>query len=517
MTVRRAGPREWAGLTVLAMPVLLIGLDASVLYLALPHLGADLAPSSSQLLWILDIYSFMVVGFLLTMGNVGDRIGRRRLLVFGAFAFGAASVLAAYAPDPGVLVVARSLLGIAAAMMMPSTLSLLSNMFHDARQRAFAIGVWMAAFSGGTIVGPIVGGVLLEWFWWGSVFLLGVPVMVVLLAAAPLLPEYRAGGVGRIDLISVALFLGAVLPVVYGLKELAKDGWEPVPPAAIAAGVAVGFVFARRQRRLADPLLDLSLFAGRAFSAALVVLLLGLVVMAGVYLFVTQYLQLVQGLSPLRAGLLLVPAAAGELVMTMLAPVIARRVRPAYLVAAGLLISAAGLVVLAQTGATTGAARLVTGMVLMLLGTAPMLALSTVLVVGSAPPEKAGTAAAMPETGGELGVAVGVATMGSLGTLVYRSEMAGTSPEGVPAEASAAARDSLPGAVAAAGELPAGLGAALLEPARVAFTSGLSVVAATSAGLMVGIAALTLTLLRHVRPIGESEQPAEDADQVKGR
>ena len=270
----RAGRRQWIGLGVLALPTLLLALDMSVLYLALPHLAADLAPSSTQLLWIMDIYGFMIAGFLVTMGTLGDRIGRRRLLLIGAAAFGAASVFAAYSSSAEMLIAARTLLGVAGATLMPSTLALISNMFKDPKQRAVAIAVWMSCFMGGTAIGPVVGGVMLQVFWWGSVFLIGVPVMVVLLVASPLLlPEYRDRSAGRLDLASVALSLATILPIIYGLKELAKDGLAVGPLAAIAAGAVVGVVFLRRQRRLDDPMLDLTLFQNRSFSAGLGVML----------------------------------------------------------------------------------------------------------------------------------------------------------------------------------------------------------------------------------------------------
>ncbi len=215
-----AGRREWIGLAVLALPTLLASLDMSVLFLALPHLSADLGANSSQQLWILDIYGFMLAGFLVTMGTLGDRIGRRRLLMFGATAFGLASIVAAWSTSAEMLILARAALGIAGATLMPSTLALIRNMFHDARQRGVAIAVWMSCFMVGTAIGPLIGGVMLSMFWWGSVFLLAVPVMVILLVAAPtLLPEYRDAAAGRVDLTSVVLSLAAILPVIYGLKE----------------------------------------------------------------------------------------------------------------------------------------------------------------------------------------------------------------------------------------------------------------------------------------------------------
>jgi len=495
---------------VLALPTLLVSIDVFVMLLALPQLSAELGAGSTQQLWIMDMYGFMVAGFLVTMGTLGDRIGRRRLLLAGATAFGAASVAAAYATSAEQLIAARALLGVAGATLMPSTLSLVSNMFQDARQRSLAIGVWMACFMGGAAIGPVVGGVLLESFWWGSVFLLGVPAMALLLVAGPvLLPEYRDPRAGRLDLASVALSLAAILPVIYGLKELARSGWGAPPLAAIAAGAAVGLAFVRRQRALADPLLDLRLFADRSFSTALGGMLFGTMLMGAIMVFITRYLQLVQGLSPLRAGLWMLPAAAAATTSFLLSPLVARRVRPALLIGGGLTVSAVGLLAIALADATSGLAALVAGFAVINLGAGPQVTLGTNLVVGAAPPEKAGSAAAINETSGELGFALGIAALGSIGTAVYRAQLADAMPAGVPAEAAEGARETLAGAAAAAGALPAELGVALLDAAREAFTSGMHVVAAVSAVLLVGVAVLVATLLRHVRPIGEAgpDQP----------
>ncbi|HEV3496210.1 MAG TPA: MFS transporter, partial [Actinomycetes bacterium] len=296
--VPSAGRREWAGLAVIALPCMLYAMDLTVLNLALPQLSADLRPSSTQLLWIVDIYGFLAAGMLVTMGTLGDRIGRRRLLLAGAAAFGAVSVLAAFSPTAGWLIASRALLGVAGATLGPSTLSLIRGMFADPGQRALAVGVWIASFSAGGAVGPLLGGLLLESFWWGSVFLIAVPPMILLLALGPvLLPEFRDPEAGRLDLVSAGLSLTAVLAVIYGLKELAQEGPGWAPPLAVVAGLAVGRVFWRRQRRLADPLIDLRLFANRAFSAALAANTLDFFVSFGALLFVAQYLQLVLGLS----------------------------------------------------------------------------------------------------------------------------------------------------------------------------------------------------------------------------
>ncbi|MFB9853824.1 MFS transporter [Micromonospora andamanensis] len=502
---RRAGLREWIGLAVLALPTILLSLDATVLYLATPHLGADLRPDSNQLLWIVDVYGFMIAGFLLTMGSLGDRIGRRKLLMIGAIAFGAASVMAAYAPTPEALIAARALLGIAGATLMPSTLALISNMFRDSQQRAMAIGLWVACFSVGIAVGPIAGGLLLEAFWWGSVFLLGVPVMVVLLVAAPvLLPEYRNPQAGRLDVVSVLLSLGAVLPVVYAVKEFAKSGFELLPVVALTVGVVVGIVFGRRQNRLADPLLDLRLFRERSFNAALAILLLGLGVMGGVYLYVTQYLQLVEGLSPMMSGLWLLPAALALIVASWATPLIARRISSGYVVAGALALSGLGYLMISQVNSAAGLPLLVAGFILVYVGTSPTMVLGTDLVVGAAPPEKAGSASAISESAMEFGLALGVAVLGVVGASAYRNEMAGIAPADVPPAAYDAARDSFVAAHGEAATLAEGPAASLLEAARNAFVGGMSLVSWISVATVALLAVIAVANLRHVPPTSES-------------
>ena len=307
---RRAGRREWLGLAVLMLPTLLIVMDLTVLHLAVPHLSTELKPTSAQLLWIVDIYGFLIAGSLITMGTLGDRIGRRRLLLIGAAAFGVASVLAAFAQSATMLIACRALLGIAGATLMPSTLALIRNMFADPQQRSMAIGIWISGFSAGSAIGPLVGGVLLQYFWWGSVFLLGVPVMVLLLILGPwLLPEYRDPKAGRIDLLSAALSLAAVLLTIYGVKQFAQEGLGLWSTLSVTLGITLGVVFVQRQRVLADPFVDLNLFRLPVFSAAMVMYTLGVFVSFGAFLFIAQYLQLVLGLSPIAAGLWSVPGA----------------------------------------------------------------------------------------------------------------------------------------------------------------------------------------------------------------
>lgn len=500
VTPQRAGRREWIGLGVLLLPTLLIVMDLTVLHLAVPSLTQDLQPSSAQLLWIVDIYGFLVAGSLITMGTLGDRIGRRRLLLIGAAAFGLASLLAAFSPSAELLIASRALLGVAGATLMPSTLALIRNLFHDPAQRSVAIGVWVSGFSVGSAIGPLVGGVLLEYFWWGSVFLLGVPVMVLLLVLGPLLlPESRDPNAGRIDLLSALLSLLAVLAVIYGLKQIAQDGWGVLPLLSILAGLALGVVFVRRQQTLVDPLLDLRLFRAPAFSASLATYTLGVFVAFGSFLFIAQYLQLVLGLSPLQAGLWSVPGAIASIIGSNVAPLIVRRVQPAFVVAGGLALAAIGFALLIGVGVSS-LMLVVVGWVIISLGFGFTFSVSTDLVIGSAPPERAGAASALSETGAEFGGALGIAVLGSLGMAVYRSGVDAALPAGVAPAAAEAARDTLGGVLALATELPTEMGDALLHAARVAFTQGLQLTAIIGAVVMAGLAILAVLLLRNIQP-----------------
>ncbi len=506
-----AGRREWIGLAVLALACLLYAMDLTVLHLALPAISADLRPSSAQLLWIVDIYGFLVAGSLITMGTLGDRIGRRKLLLIGAAAFGVISLLAAFSTSAAMLIVSRALLGIAGATLAPSTLSLIFTMFRDPGERSTAIGVWITAFSAGGAIGPVLGGVLLERFWWGSPFLLAVPVMALLLALGPrVLPEFRDPDAGRLDLVSAAMSLVAVLAVIVGLKEIAQDGVGPRAAASILGGLAIGLGFVRRQLTLADPMIDLRLFHTPAFTVSLAINLLSIFVVVGYFLFVAQYLQLVLGLSPLWAGLWSVPSAGGFIVGSQLAPRIVRRIRPAFVIGAGLASAAAGLGVLTRVDASGGLGALVTASVVISLGLAPVLTLTTDLIVGSAPPERACAASGLSETGAELGWALGIAVLGSIGVAVYRSELGDGLPAGVPIETAETARDTLGGAVGVAGQLPAGPGAALLEVARDAFVQGMHLASAIAAVVAIAVAILAATLLRHLPPSGVAQHDQLD-------
>jgi DHA2 family multidrug resistance protein-like MFS transporter len=512
----KATRREWIGLSVIALACILYVMDLTVLHLAVPSISADLQPSSAQLLWIIDIYGFVVAGSLITMGSLGDRIGRRRLLLIGAGAFGVASVVAAFSTSAEMLIATRALLGLAGATLAPSTLSLIRNMFLDPQQRTTAIAVWITSFSVGAAIGPLLGGLVLEFFWWGAAFLIAVPVMALLLILGPrLLPEYRDPEAGRADLPSAALSLVAVLAMIFGLKQIAQDGPGWLPALSIVAGLAVGWAFVHRQRRLADPLIDLGLFRVPAFSASLATYGLGIFIVFGGFLFLPQYLQLVLGLSPLEAGLWTLPWALAFVVGSMVTPRLVRHVRPAPLMAGGFALAAAGFAVFTQVDAASGFAIILAGSVLFSLGLAPVFTLTNDLIIGSAPPERAGAAAGISETSAELGGAIGIAAFGSLGIAIYRGAMASGVPDDVPLLAADAARDTLGGAVEVADGLPAQVGAALVEAAREAFVQGLHLAAGISVVGTIGLAVFVAIVLRRVGDGSKPEAQAEPMTQVE--
>jgi DHA2 family multidrug resistance protein-like MFS transporter len=473
--------RAWLGLVVLMLPTLLVAMDMTALLLALPRLSAGLGATNVQQLWISDSYGFMVAGLVITMGTLGDRIGRRRLLMIGAAAFAVLSVVAAFAVSPLMLIVARALLGVAGATLAPSTLALITNMFGG-RQRGQAIAIWATCqFTGGAL-GPVLAGFLLQHFWWGSVFLVSVPAMALLLLAGPvLLPEFRGDQAGRLDLASVGLSLGAVLLTVYGIKQLTVESVPAGPAVALVAGAAIGFLFVRRQLRLETPLLDLRLLHNRPFTAVLVALVFAGMAMAGTGLLVTQYLQSVLGFSPVASAVLFAPMGLGVAVGTMAAPALARRMKQATAIAGGLAGSAVGSLLLAGVGGAGALPLLMIGIAVLALGTGPLFALGTGLVVGSVPPGRAGSAASMSETANYLGGSLGFALLGVVAAVVYRSRMDGTS-------------DSLAGAVAASRHLPDSQGAELLHAARGAFTASLHVTGVAAAVIFAGLAALTWTM-----------------------
>ncbi|PSL00061.1 DHA2 family multidrug resistance protein-like MFS transporter [Murinocardiopsis flavida] len=524
-TPPRATWREWLGLAVLTLPLLMTATDVSVLFLALPSMAADLAPGSTQLLWILHAGEFLAAGVVLTMGRLGDRIGRRRLLVTGSAVYGLASLTAAYSTSPEMLLIARTVLGLAAATLGPTIMGLLRTMFRDPKEFSVAIAVTMSAFSAGMALGPPLGGVLLEYFWWGSVFLMNIPAAVLLLLTAPLLPRGENEGVGRVDLVSVLLSMAGILAVVFGLQEIAdKAGSSDASlwpyAGSVLAGLVLVVVFVRRQSRIAEPLVDLRLFAVPAFTFSLLTVMLMMLVLSGADMLFAQYLQAVLGLSPWHAGLLLIAPAAASVVGGMLPPVLDRWMRPSYAMAGGLFVAAAGAVAMALLVGHAGPYVLIAAATVVALGMGPLFTLSANLMFGAVPERQAGSAAAVNDVGGGLGSALSLAFLGSLSTVVYRMGLDRDAPDEAPEQAVAAAGESIGGATAVAEGLPDAVGRGLLEAAQSAFASGVQIGYAFGGGALVLVAALVLWGLHDARTdtmhtgddLADPAGPADSAD-----
>ncbi|MER5719146.1 MFS transporter [Streptomyces sp. NPDC002132] len=486
-------PGRWLALSVLVLAVLLVAVDATVLGLATPYISEDLAPSGTQLLWIGDVYSFVIAGLLVSMGSLGDRVGRKRILLGGATAFGAISVLNAYATTPEAMIAARALLGVAGATLMPATLALIRNIFHDPRERSLAIGIWGATASAGTAVGPITGGFLLEHFWWGSVFLINLPVMAVLvLVGVRTLPESRNPNPGPWDLPSVALSLVGMIGIVYAVKEAASHGpaWPTLAVGLLGAAALYGFV--RRQLTLPAPLLDMRLFGSRGFSGAVLADLLTVLGMSGLVFFLSQFLQLVQGRRPLEAGLAELPAAVGAVAAGLLAGRAARRFSVRTVVSGGLAAIGLALAALTVVDRSTGYPLLGAALLVVGVGAGLSFTVTSDVILSSVPKEQAGAASAVSETAYELGAALGIAVLGSIVTGVYRDFPA---PPGTPE----GAHESLGGAMQAASTMPRAQAEAMLNSARDAFVNGLSVASGVGAAVLLATAATAWLLLKEQR------------------
>ncbi|MFF4445003.1 MFS transporter [Streptomyces sp. NPDC001502] len=506
-TARLAGRREWTAFTVLLLPLLLVSMDVSVLYFAIPAITDQLDPSATQQLWIFDSYAFALSGLLVTMGSLGDRIGRRKLLLIGATAFGLASIGAGYATSPEMLIAARVLLGIGGATLMPSTLALVRNLFQDAKQRGKAIAIWSGAMTGGIALGSVLSGVMLNHFFWGSVFLINVPAMLLLLILVPaLVPEFKDPAPGRFDLLGVPLSMAAVLPVVYGLKEIAAEGFEPLYLGCLAAGLAFGYVFVRRRRTRDDAMVSRALFLqGRGFGAGIGLNTVAAFAMMGSAYFTTQYLQSVLGMGPLEAALW---SLAPSLVIGAAAPVgaaLAQKLDRAYVIAGGFVLAAAGFALIGLVG-TDSLWLLLIGAGVLASGIVTVMSLVSDMALTSAPAEKAGSAASLLETGQEFGGALGMAVLGSLGTAVYRSDLADSEP---------AVRETLGGAAATAHHVGGEAGEQVLALAREAFVHGMQYAAWGGTALLLGAAVLAAALMRGIEapapPAAGTEDRAHEA------
>ena len=512
----RPTARQWAALAVLVLPVLLISIDTTVLSFALPFISESLAPTGTQLLWIVDGYSLAIAGLLVLMGTLGDRFGRRRLLLIGSAGFGAVSLLAAFVDTPEALIASRVALGLFGATLMPSTLSLLRSTFSDREQRRTAFAIWAGGFAAGGALGPIVGGWLLQHFWWGSVFLLNVPIMVVLLVLTPIfVQESRSARPGRVDLGSAALSILAMTSAVYGIKVLAEHGLEAVPLVALVVGVGLGVLFVRRQNALADPLLDVDLFRIPVFRTAVVANLMSVCGMVGMLFAVSQYLQLVLGLEPVAAGLLLLPGAVATMGAGLLAARLARRFRLDVLIATGLLMGTTGYAVAALLGPEQGLAnalQLSIAFVVLSSGAGMAETLTNDAILSAAPVDRSGAASAISETAYEVGAVLGTTVLGSVLNAVYRGAVE------VPATASAEQADTARQTLGGAVETARAMGDdGLLTSAREAFSHGLDVTAVAGMLLTGGAAWFVWRQLRPGRTVGAPDQGGPRAEDVEER
>ncbi len=487
--------KKWASLTIACLATRLLSLDLTVLHLVLPRLVADLGASSTELLWIGDIYGFALAGLLITMGNLGDRIGRKRLLLIGTVAFGAASAVTAYAPSPELLIAARALLGVAGATIMPSTLSIIRNVFTDPGERTAAIGIWSGMSAAGFAVGPVVGGLLLNHFWWGSVFLINVPIMAIVLVGGLLvLPESRNPDAGRIDLPSVALSFIGVIAVIHAVKEAAHQGLEHAGVlVAGVLGIACLVVFGLRQAGLAEPLIDVRLFRRRAFSASIGTNLLAIFTMMAMSLIFAWYFQLVLGWSPLQSGLAILPGGLSGAVGGILAARLIGLLGRNGVVALGLAMNAASFLYYSTLGLELNNLVMAGVMIVGGMGVGLAFTVNNDNVLATVPAQRAGAAAAVSETSFELGGALGIAILGTLLTSTYSAIL--QVPAGIPDQA---ARESIAGALSTAESLPPEQAGQLIGAARVAFVEAVHVTSLTTAAMLALVAVIALAGLRGV-------------------
>ncbi|MFE7650214.1 MFS transporter [Streptomyces phaeoluteigriseus] len=490
-----AGANRWVVLVVLCISLLLVAVDATVLHVAVPAVTEDLRPGGIELLWIVDTYPLVCASLLILFGTLGDRVGRRRVLLLGYTLFGVASAMAAFAGTAEVLIVARALLGVGGAMIMPATLSILRQVFPDRRERALAIGVWSAVAAVGAAVGPLLGGFLLEHFWWGSVFLVNIPLMLVSLPVGRLLlPESKGSGEGPWDVVGALTAAAGLFGAVLGVKRLGGGELGPFTLVPLAVGALLIVLFVRRQRRRRHPLVDLRMFARPAFSTAVGCIVLAMLALVGLELIAAQYLQLVLDLSPLETGLRLLPLTFAAMAAGLAGARLLRRFGPRRTVCAGFCLTAAAVVMLTSMGGTDNAGLLLAGFLLLGFGLETTLFGAYESMLSEAPPEQAGGAAAIGETSYQLGAGIGIALLGSVMNAAYAPGL--SSVPGVPAEASAAAGNSLGEAYQVAGRLGGPAGEVLRQTARDCFVHGLHVTLMVSAGLLLLGAAMALRLPR---------------------
>ena len=497
---------RWGVLAVLAFSLLAVAVDATVLNVAIPTLARELRPSSTQMLWIVNIYSLLVGALLLTAGPLGDRLGRKRFLLGGFALFGASSVFAALSDSAEMLLVARALLGVGAAVIMPSTLSILRNVFTDRKERTFALGVWSSVAGAGAAVGPLLAGFLLERFSWGSVFLINVPLMgLALVLGAWLIPESRDPDPSRWDATGAVLSLTGLLAFVYGLQRVAADGFTLSGIGVGIGGVVLLGALVVWLRRVDEPLIDLGLFRDRAFAAATGALLVAMFAMIGLMFLITQQLQVVMGYSPLQAGLRLMPLILGAVVGAPLVGLIVPRFGTRTALSIGLLVLAGALLILAWVGPGSG---LLVAVIFPLIGAgagAAMTAASDAIMSGASA-DRAGGAAGIEETSYQVGAGLGVAVMGSIATAVYAARL--TAIPGVPGELMDSARDSVGVAAAVADQLPGELGRRLRDATESAFAESFTVTALLAGLALAAAAVMTFFLVPRKAGLHDEADPA---------
>ncbi|WP_433890913.1 MFS transporter [Streptomyces sp. CA-111067] len=508
-----ADRRRWLVLVICCVASALLGIDNSVLNYALPSLSRQLDPSSTEMLWIVDVYGFVLGGLLIVAGNLGDRIGRKKLLLIGVAGFGATSALCAYAPGPGTLIAARALLGLFGATIMPSTLSLVRAAFDDPKERTTAVGLSGGIGAASFALGPVVGGLLLDHFWWGSVFLINVPLMAVVLVAGFLvLPERRNPNPGRLDWVSVPLSAAGMFGVIYAIKTAARDGlhdttaWWP----AAALGVVALLAFWRRQTTVEQPLLDLRLFRNTAFSGAVGSNAVTMFTATTLSLGCSLYFQVVRGWSPLTAGLALLPGPLSAAFAAPLCSVLIPKLGRARTVALGLVLLSASTAAFALVTADTAYWKLLPVLVVNGCGIIFIFSVTTDTILTSVPRGRTGTAAAVSETAMELGGALGIAVLGSVLNVVYRNNLA--LPTGLPAGSASAAKESVTAGVETGGRLPGATGHTVVDAARSAYMTSMHSTMLVAAAIMLLGALAALVTLRKVP--AELPQHQEDLDEA---
>lgn len=499
--------RAWVALAVVMLPVLLVAIDNTVLAFALPMIAEEFRPAASTQLWIVDVYSLVLAALLVAMGSLGDRIGRRRLLMIGSAGFAVVSAVAAFAPSAEFLVIARAALGVFGAMLMPSTMSLIRNIFADASARRLAIAIWASGFTAGSALGPIVGGLLLQHFHWGAVFLIAIPLLVPLLILAPrLVPESRDPNPGPLDPASVVLSFLALLPFVWAIKTVAHDGLSATVGTAFGIGIGAGVLFVRRQNRSATPMLDMDLFKHAPFSSSVLANFLSIVGLIGFIFFMSQHLQLVLGLSPLAAGLVTLPGAVVSMIAGMGVVKLAKRFSPQSLIVVGLVAVSIGFFMIMLFRHDLSVTAVIISFVVLEFGVGLSQTVSNDTIVSSVPAAKSGAASAVSETAYELGAVVGTATLGTIFSAFYRANV--VVPSGLTPTQAADAGESIAGASSIAQTLPSGGARILMDSATVAFDSGIAPTAAI-AGSLTLIAALIVGLTFCARPADEAEEAGE--------